>query len=59
LNQPLPIESEVADTVISLSVMEHLREPQLFLNEAHRILKRGGGDHSSGAIHVVGARGTA
>lgn len=39
LNEPLPIESEVADTVISLSVMEHLREPQVFLREAHRILK--------------------
>lgn len=42
LNGPLPIESEVADTVISLSVMEHLREPDVFLQEAHRILKRGG-----------------
>lgn len=42
LNEPLPIASEVADTVISLSVMEHLREPQVFLNEAHRILKPGG-----------------
>jgi SAM-dependent methyltransferase len=39
LNRPLPIESEVADTVVSLSVMEHLREPQLMLNEAFRILK--------------------
>lgn len=42
LNEPLPIDSEVADTVISLSVMEHLREPQMFLNEAHSILKPGG-----------------
>lgn len=42
LNEPLPIESEVADTVMSLSVMEHLREPQVFLNEAHRILKPSG-----------------
>lgn len=42
LNEPLPIESGVADTVMSLSVMEHLREPQVFLNEAHRILKPGG-----------------
>ena len=42
LNEALPIESEVADTVMSLSVMEHLREPQVFLNEAHRILKLGG-----------------
>ncbi len=43
LNEPLPIASEVADTVISLSVMEHLREPQVFLGEAYRILKGGGG----------------
>lgn len=42
LNEPLPIDSLVADTVISLSVMEHLCEPQLFLNEANRILKPGG-----------------
>jgi SAM-dependent methyltransferase len=43
LNKPLPIESEVADTVVSLSVMEHLCEPQSMLNEAFRILKAGGG----------------
>ena len=43
LNESLPFESEVADTVVSFSVMEHLREPQIFLNEAYRILKRGGG----------------
>lgn len=42
LNEPLPIKDRVADTVVSLSVMEHLREPQLFLNEAYRILKSGG-----------------
>lgn len=42
LNKPLPIESEVADTVVSLSVMEHLCEPQVMLNEACRILKPGG-----------------
>ncbi|MGV0983525.1 MAG: class I SAM-dependent methyltransferase [Limnohabitans sp.] len=42
LNAPLPIDNEVADSVISLSVMEHLREPQVFLGESHRILKRGG-----------------
>lgn len=42
LSEPLPINSEVADTVMSLSVMEHLREPQVFLYEAHRILKFGG-----------------
>src|SRR5665647_331058 len=42
LNKPLPIESEVADTVVSLSVMEHLCEPQTMLNQARRILKPGG-----------------
>ena len=42
LNEPLPIDSEIADTIISLSVMEHLREPRVFLREAHRILKGGG-----------------
>jgi len=39
LNKLLPIESEVADTVVSLSVLEHLCEPQIMLNEAYRILK--------------------
>ena len=43
LNNPLPIGSEVADTVISLSVLEHLCEPQVMLNEAFRILKPDGG----------------
>lgn len=42
LNEPLPIESKVTDTVMSLSVMEHLREPQVFLNEARLIHKPGG-----------------
>jgi len=42
LNELLPIESQVANTVVSLSVMEHLREPQTMLNEACRILKPGG-----------------
>lgn len=42
LNRPLPIDSEVADSIVSLSVLEHLCEPQLMLNEAFRILKKGG-----------------
>lgn len=42
LNEPLPINTEIADTVISISVMEHLHEPQIFLKEACRILKPGG-----------------
>jgi SAM-dependent methyltransferase len=39
LNKPLPILNNVADTVVSFQVMEHLCEPQSFLNEAYRILK--------------------
>lgn len=54
LSEPLPIDSEVADTLLSLSVMEHLREPQVFLDEAFRIL-RGGGDDPESTLHVVGA----
>jgi SAM-dependent methyltransferase len=42
LNKLLPIESDVADTVTSFQVMEHLSEPQTMLNEAYRILKRDG-----------------
>ena len=42
LNQLLPIANDVADTVISLQVMEHLCEPQVMLSEAFRILRPGG-----------------
>jgi SAM-dependent methyltransferase len=42
LNKPLPIDDGVADHVISLQVMEHLREPQMMLGETFRILKKGG-----------------
>jgi len=39
LNHPLMINDEVADTVVSFQVLEHLSEPQTMLNEAFRILK--------------------
>ena len=39
LNEDLPIESQVADTVVSFQVIEHLSDPQNFLKEAYRILK--------------------
>ena len=42
LNKPLPIESNSADTIVCLSVLEHLCEPQTLLNEAFRIMKPGG-----------------
>jgi len=41
LNLPLPVDSAVADTVVCLSVLEHLSEPQTLLNEAYRIMKPG------------------
>jgi SAM-dependent methyltransferase len=42
LNKELPIKSDSADTIVSISVMEHLKEPKTFLKEANRILKPGG-----------------
>ena len=41
LNKPLPVESACADTVVCLSVLEHLCEPQTLLNEAYRMMKPG------------------
>jgi SAM-dependent methyltransferase len=42
LCQPLPLESDIADFVVSFQVMEHLCEPQIMLNESFRILRSGG-----------------
>lgn len=42
LNKKINLDSNLADTVISLSVMEHLYNPQIFLNESYRILKKDG-----------------
>jgi SAM-dependent methyltransferase len=42
LNGALPIREGAADTVTALSVLEHLREPGIFLRECHRILKKNG-----------------
>lgn len=39
LNVRINLEDGVADSIISISVMEHLCEPQVFLNESYRILK--------------------
>jgi SAM-dependent methyltransferase len=40
--KPLPMENESVDTVLSTQVLEHVPDPQAYLNEASRILKRGG-----------------
>lgn len=42
LNKPIKINSSLADTIVSLSVLEHLYEPQIMLTEAYRILKNDG-----------------
>jgi len=42
LNEPLPIGEAVADTVVALSVLEHLREPRKMLSEVYRIMRPGG-----------------
>lgn len=42
LNEKVELADNYADTIISLSVMEHLCEPQCFLNESYRILKNNG-----------------
>lgn len=42
LNKKIALEDDFADTIISLSVIEHLCEPQIFLNESYRILKEDG-----------------
>lgn len=42
LNVELALEDEVADSIVSISVLEHLYEPQVFLNESFRILKKNG-----------------
>jgi len=42
LNEKIELEDNVADTIVCISVLEHLCEPQVFLNECYRILKREG-----------------
>jgi ubiquinone/menaquinone biosynthesis C-methylase UbiE len=42
LNKKIDLPDGVADVVISISVMEHLCEPEVFLRESFRILKKGG-----------------
>ena len=38
----LPFESNSVDIVVSLAVIEHISNPNLFLSEIYRVLKQGG-----------------
>lgn len=40
---PFPICNETVDIVVSMAVLEHLRDPGHFLAEIKRVLKHGGG----------------
>ncbi len=42
LNAPLPLANNIFDTAVCISVIEHLTEPQVAINEIYRILKPGG-----------------
>jgi SAM-dependent methyltransferase len=42
LNQPIDLPTASADTILCVSVLEHLRRPEAFLQEAARLLKPGG-----------------
>lgn len=42
LNVGVPAEDACADTIVSLSVMEHLHTPQVFLAESYRLLRPNG-----------------
>lgn len=42
LNLGVDLPSDSVDTVLCLSVLEHLREPKQFLSEVHRVLKPDG-----------------
>ena len=41
-DQSIPEKSESFDLVLSTQVLEHIREPRLYLAECHRLLRRGG-----------------
>jgi SAM-dependent methyltransferase len=42
LNEKINLEDDFADTIVSLSVMEHLYNPEVFLSETYRVLKDDG-----------------
>jgi len=42
LNEVLPVESNVADCIVSFQVLEHIYNHKTFINEAYRLLKNDG-----------------
>lgn len=42
LNRPIPLEADIADTIVSISTLEHLNNPANLLNESYRLLRPGG-----------------
>jgi len=42
LNIKIPFEDDYFDYVIADQLIEHLKEPDIFLEEVHRVLKKGG-----------------
>lgn len=42
LNKTLPLSDQCIDTIVSLSVLEHIKEPQQLINEMFRLLKNEG-----------------
>jgi ubiquinone/menaquinone biosynthesis C-methylase UbiE len=42
LNEKIPFRSSIFDAVISIEVIEHLKNPWKFVEEVHRVLKKGG-----------------
>jgi len=41
-NEPIPIETNSVDIIVSMALLEHLQNPAGFLSEVYRILKKGG-----------------
>lgn len=42
INQPLPLDNEIFDTVILSDVLEHIRKPEELIAEVYRIMKPSG-----------------
>lgn len=42
LNRPIPLDAEIADTIVSISTLEHLNNPANLFSESYRMLRPGG-----------------